>query len=72
MMSRDEMGLLVAFELREEVAEPDADVGVVFCETEFLADVVADDVVAFFLNVLSDFLAFEAEGVEAAVAYLPV
>ena len=52
--------------------ETDADVGVVFCEAEFLADVVADDVVAFFLYELSDLLAFQAKCEKAAVSDFPI
>ena len=53
-------------------AEPYSQIGVVFGEAEFAADVTADDVVAFLLEIVAHILAFQSENIEAAVAYLPV
>ena len=53
-------------------AEPYSQIGVVFGEAEFAADVTADDVVAFLLEIVADILAFQSENIEAAVANLPV
>ena len=53
-------------------AEPYSQIGVVFGEAEFAADVTADDVVAFLLEIVADILAFQSENIEAAIAYLPV
>ena len=43
-----------------------------FSQSEFLADLTADDVVTLLLYELSDFLAFQAKGEEAAVADFPI
>ena len=41
-------------------------------EPEFLADLAADDIVAFLLYEFSYFLAFETKGEEAAVTDFPI
>ena len=66
------LSFLRVFSLRKQVAEPYADVGVMLSQSKFLADFVADDVVALFLDELSYILAFQTECVEAAIADFPV
>lgn len=53
-------------------AEPYSQIGVMFGEAEFAADVTADYVVAFLLEIVAHILAFQSENIEAAVANLPV
>ena len=66
------IGHLKVLSLWNQRPEPDPDVGVVFSEPELFADFAADDIVTFLLYELSDFLAFQTQGEQAAVADFPV
>ena len=61
-----------ALQVQKKVSQIDADVGIVLVEPEFLANLVADDIVALLLDVLADIFALQAEGIKAAVADFPV
>ena len=58
--------------LQKKLPEIDADVGIMLVQTQLLANLVADDVVTLLLNILTDVLALQSEGIEAAVADFPI
>ena len=60
------------FKVCKQRSKPYSYIGVVFSQSQLLAYVAADDIVAFFLQVLSHILPFETEGVQAAISRLPV
>ena len=61
-----------ALRLQKKLPEIDADVGIMLVQTQLLANLVADDVVTLLLNILTDVLALQSEGIEAAVADFPI
>ena len=60
-----------SFLLKKKVPKIYANVGVMLGKTKFMADFVAYDIVALFLDIFTYVLAFQAEGIETAVADFP-
>ena len=60
-----------SFLLKKKVPKVYANVGVMLSKTKFMADFVAYDIVALFLDIFTYVLAFQAEGIEAAISYFP-
>ena len=60
-----------AFLLKKKVPKVYANVGVMLSKTKFMADFVAYDIVALFLDIFANVLTFQTKGIEAAISYFP-